>query len=219
MTDEYEKKTISLYCKDELPTWSEIYEEFWTKKLFTYDPGNLEHQEEDPYWKRPRRKLMLAWGCNQLNKIIFEDGLNIIPFINENFEGFSCEKVQFILAEDPYVSLPTIQDSVLCDIGPPKIYTCKLPSTDEHSIFMTKYPRIDIDTITKPVELVVILESSDECTMETDEDELLKIIEFVLGHVIAYFENGVGWKDNNGNVIPSDPVTRACEGVGYDPAL
>lgn len=189
---------LSKYCKEELPTWDEIYNEFWINKIFVYDPNDPEHQVEDPYWKRPRRKILLMLICNQLNKMMEEDDN---PRLN--------------IAERTFFMLHHGDGPITIPLNTPSIYTCKLPSTGRHSIFITNnHPRIDIDDLTEKLQLVEInMNLFDACLSIYD------MISLIIIDIIHYFENGVGWKDDDGALIPTEPMSHRCQGVGVDPAL
>jgi len=215
----YDKKfTVSLYCKDELPTWAELYNDFWMKKTFNYDSKNIEHQTLDQYWKIPYRKILLAQICNQLNKMIFEDDVDVISFLNTTFK-LGCTDFRYLLMKKD--SDITGIDKTLMFAGlPPQVYTCKIPSTGNHSIFITnKHPRIDIDDLDDQFQLVGIVDNDLRSIKPDNKDIFMSTIEFIILEAIKYFEDGIGWKDGEGNIIPSDPLTNRCAGVGIDPAL
>lgn len=216
------KYEISIYDKECLPTWDEIYNKFYKNQIFKYDPDNQEHQIlQDVYWKRPSRKLLLAWTCNQLNKMIFEDGIDVVEFINNKY-GVSFDKLHFIIIEDSLIKEGAILPECIVDLidlkGPPKIYSCKIPSTNQYSVFQTKHPQINIDDLIGHVRIVAAASTDVGISIPT-YDELLDIINFILKDIINYFENGIGWKDKEGNMMPVDQPSRNCEGAGFDPAL
>ena len=205
----------SVYCKDELPTWDELYNEFCLPKAFRYDPDDETHQILDPYWKVPRRKVLLAFCCNQLNKIIFEGGLSLE----------AGAKTQFILMgpgehyQGNYISLDPNNKK------PPPIYRFLIPSTKKESIFiLNDHPRIKMEKFTGTIELVIFHNLSDDSDtppqiiLSTDARFSI-MFSYVLKDVITYFENGVGWKDHDGKIIPSESSNPGCIGVGVDPAL
>ena len=68
------KYDLSVYAKEELPTWSEVYNEFYKQKMFSYSITDPSQQTIDPYWKIPHMKYIIMTVCNQFNKMIFEDG-------------------------------------------------------------------------------------------------------------------------------------------------
>ena len=206
----------SLYSKDELPTWHEIYHDFYKKKLTIYDPRSKQN-EIDPYWKLPKFKVLLSFICNQLNKMMFEDKKGPDEFLDGTLKW---ENLYFILIENPALIKETIYASYGNDDGPPKIYTIPIPSTNQQSIFVTRYPRIDINTLTGRIELVAVLTNLQEEIKPIDQDTFWKLIEYILHDVISYFEPTIGWKDDQGNIISSkQPEYSKCEKAGYDPAL
>ena len=147
---------LSLYCKDELPTWEELYN-FYLKGIYDYDYSR--DTEIDPYWKRPAQLMQLMWFCNQLNKFCLEGDFDF--------------KVQFTLGnESP---------------NNPSIYTCKIPSTNQYSIFITnRHPRADIDNYLVGAALTM----HGKGTMD-------EIIPQILKEVIEYYKEPIGWKGKN----------------------
>lgn len=63
----------SVFAKEELPTWAEIYE-CYSKQIDFYGPRLLGHNTPDPYWRFSRRQYLIATLTNQLNKMLYEDG-------------------------------------------------------------------------------------------------------------------------------------------------
>ena len=222
--DAGEKKyVVSIYDKDCLPTWDELYNQFYKKRLFDYDPYNDSHNSKcDHYWKRPARKMLLAWACNQLNKMVFEDGVDIAKALRTKY-GLPFEKVHFVLVNKSTISKErqTLEGQVIDLIQlkeAPPIYSCEIPSTSQPSIFESSHPHIDIDSLGEHIQLVAVA-STDEALSVPTSEELYDVIRFVLSGVINYFENGIGWKDKDGNILPSDQPSKKCEGAGFDPAL
>lgn len=78
------KYKASAYVKEELPTWSEVYEDFYLNKIFTYDGES----DMDLYWKIPHNKFLIAVVCNQFNKMLYEDNLKaeILEELNKVFK-------------------------------------------------------------------------------------------------------------------------------------
>ena len=217
------KYVVSIYDKDCLPTWEELYNQFYKKRMFNYEPHNRAHIfQNDHYWNRPIRKMLLAWGCNQLNKMIFEDGVDVAQFLRCKY-GSLFEKVHFILVNGTSIKEgEQILDDEIIDLTQlkcaPPIYSCKVPSTGEPSIFQSNHPHIDIDELNHPIQIVAVLSTDVGLSVSTSQ-ELEEVIRFVLKDVINYFENGIGWKDVEGNILPSDQPSKKCEGAGFDPAL
>ena len=238
--DGHPKYINSIYDKDCLPTWDEVYNGFWKPKAFTFDPEDQTHAKKDTYWLRPHRKLLLGWVCNQLNKIIFEDRacmkeINHIldykcmsPFthIVPNYNRFNY--VKFYLDKTSYAER-TMREIIDEEASPPPIYQCKLPKQNSYSIFKSAYPSIDIDTLDGVIGIYIHLintsgENSDNSvggmilSPVVNSPEYTEIIQVVISHIIRYFENGVGWKDKNGNLMDSKPMQPICQN-GHDPAL
>lgn len=172
------KYQVSMYAKEELPTWAEIYEEFYQKKSFVYDPKNKDHQELDLYWKIPKRKYILATVCNQFNKMIFEDGFkdDMIAMINKDIVSdccdirFSCEPIENfdpsgMHDDDIQTNYDTFVDSWKNAIDSqfvgrheaPPIYNIPLPSGEDNPFITSKHPRTNINTISTPLCLFPII--------------------------------------------------------------
>lgn len=62
--------TASLWSKDELPTWGEIWE-WWNSS----DRGDVytESGERDRYWNIDPKLYIIGMMCNQFNKMLLED--------------------------------------------------------------------------------------------------------------------------------------------------
>lgn len=231
----------SIYDKDCLPTWDEVYNGFWKSKAFTFDPNDPTHIVKDTYWLRPHRKLLLGWVCNQLNKIVSEDrgcmtGVNHVldhrymdPFTNIVLPQHHFNYAKFYIDSIP--SMRSITDIIGDDEPtPPAIYQCKLPKQNSYSIFKSDYPYIDIDTIDGEVGIYISLIDTKTCNGDIndaagmilspvkDSFEYTEIIAVMIQHIIDYFENGVGWKDSDGKLIDSLPTEQICQS-GHDPAL
>jgi hypothetical protein len=76
---------------------------------------------------------------------------------------------------------------------------------------------MDIDEFKGKIELVGVY-SEPEGAYQLPNDALLQFIGILMEPVVNYFEDGVGWKTPDGEIIPYEPVT-ICKGAGYDPAL
>lgn len=217
VTENMERKySISMYAKEELPTWGEVYEDFYLKKSFIYDPSNVEHQKLDLYWKIPRRKYLLAIVCNQFNKMLFENGIRkqLIEFLNENSIYCDIEDVRFTCdLNDNIDNIIDVQKDygkfIGTDIAPP-IYTFPLPSGLNNPFIISNHPRIDINTVDRGMIIVPIIKRScddnsiyiphpyDNLSMKDHE----MIIDFMIRPFKTYFEGiAVCWKDNDGNLI------------------
>ena len=249
---------LSVYDQHCLPTWDEMYNEFWKQQIFRYDPSFSDWVsgkdgelllKMDPYWNRHRDKMILAWACNQLNKMVFEDGVDVVKFVNEELSAslteyygkFTiCDEVRFGLlymgelselppgTTEALLKMESQEQAFETELGlrtkklPPRIYACKIPSTGQYSIFKTQHPSIDVDDLEGTVKLCITILRKEciEALLLFDIQRTIfsKIIRFVIKDIIEYFENGIGWKDKDGKVIPTEQVTH-CQGAGYDPAL
>lgn len=212
------KYHLSIYSKEELPTWSEVYEEFYLKNQFIYDPNGADALDLDLYWKIPKRKYLLAIVCNQFNKMLFEDGMRdkLLKFIRDNLRDdcvdvrFSCEPIDdYELPDDmnnvkeDYERFVTswkkaIDDKFVGRTMAPPIYTFPLPTGVDNPFVISKHPRIDINTINTKMCIVPILKFSNPGNdysiaaplpyEEWNEDCYNKIIKFMMESFIDYFE-------------------------------
>jgi hypothetical protein len=129
--------------------------------------------------------------CNQLNKLIHEDKVDISSYLRIN-DLSNVKDIIFYLFDggrsigDDYSQFP--------------IYTWKLPSTGAHSIFITnEYPRVDIEELYDTINLQTKYIFQDNST--AFKEISFQLIEILLKDVITYFEDEPGWKDDNGNII------------------
>lgn len=241
------KYKVSIYAKEELPTWAEVYEEFYLKKQFLYDPNDPDHQHRDLYWPIQNKKYILATVCNQFNKMIFEDGLktDLLKFINDNIgkncvdTRFTCEILNRDCTDVRFTCEPinstyewkcvVNNKFVGINIAPP-IYTIPFPNGKSNPFITSNHPRIDITENERPLCLFPIIKfdvNASNCNLynpipydDYSSDDYNAIIEFMITQYKEYFEGeGIGWKDSDGKVIESDPMKRSCDGAGYDPAL
>lgn len=181
----------SIYCKEELPTWSEVYEEFWTGRIFSYSPDISEHQTLDSYWQIPRRKVILATVCNQFNKMIIEDGYKeeITKFISDIIN----KNVNNILFN---IQLPNYLPSI-------PIYNFPLPTGKPNPFQISKNFRIDISKNNKPLQIspFIVYSLPDEPPYidrtgfyefepcgEDQQCTWYKILEFMIKPYKEYFE-------------------------------
>jgi len=84
---------ISDYSKNELPTWNEVYNEFYQEGPITSSPSS-EKDPIDVYYKIPRSHVLMGMICNQFNKMIEEDGYReqVLDILRESMVGelFNC---------------------------------------------------------------------------------------------------------------------------------
>lgn len=222
-----EKKYIpSKYAKEELPTWNEIYNEFFKEKAHFYDPTDESHQVEDLYWKVPHRKILLGWICNQFNKMLFEDNAKkpLLEWININMKDhfpLGVKDIHFILFSnnnDGYSDCTCTYDDL------PVIYTCEIPSTGKRSIFASNLPSKNIKDFAGSVQLRINLEYNDGATQgiisdNTDNNIFWVIVANLIKDIIVYFEGDfVGWKDDNGKpLVGTGPEIKP--GCGYQSGM
>ena len=160
------KYRLSMYAKEELPTWSEVYDEFYMNQYYddrTYYTDEM-LTKIDPYWKIERYKVLLATVCNQFNKMIFEDGYKSIlqkAFEQERYyedeAGRSVELVDIIFTCDPYTGREGNPRYDTLNVAPP-IYTIPLPTGKPNPFIIGKHPRSDITKFTDPLEFRAIID-------------------------------------------------------------
>lgn len=260
------KYKVSLYAKEELPTWGEVYEWLKTKGSLIYVPSDVETHGIDPYWKVPSLKYKLAIICNQFNKMIFEDGMlpELLDSLHNAELGGIITDVRFVIeplnkimlkhvklagnfsdAYNEYFNEMIHRFSVGDVNTPPPIYTVPLPTRENNPFITNDFPRTNINDLNDfPLMIMPILNTI--VTMNdgnifhhvyvpdpiiqlqiNDDNESRSFTNEIYTHIIAvmsrkfrdYFENGVGWKDENGELIEKESDKPLCQGVGADPAL
>ena len=161
------KYKISMYAKEELPTWSEVYDEFYTDKYYEdrgVDPEDPRWTEMDPYWKIEHYKFILAAVCNQFNKMLFEDGY--IATLKEELvkNGWfvddktgECTIVDLIFTCDPYTGEEGNPRYTTLNCTPP-IYTIPLPTGKPNPFITNGHVRSDITKFTEPMVFRVIVD-------------------------------------------------------------
>lgn len=257
-----EKKYVeSRYLHDELPTWNEVYNEFWLNKAFSYNEER-DSERKDPYLNIPYRKYLLMMMCNQLNKNLYEDNCmdKFIEFLNQNLNidetNFTYHKnAKFMLLINYHAGkmlidkgknidgVPNQIKDVINTIHPSKIVirggealldeypiiystykNSNNPFRDMESVKSTKRIYLEDLTMSQDIHLVLYISikndnNEDLGYMIYDKDFMEKAIGFMMKPYIEYFEGpGIGWKDENGNVIDSDK-SHNCIGSGFDAAL
>lgn len=194
---------LSIYTKEELPTWNEVYQEFYEKFGATfYDPGNPYHVEPDHYWKIPRYKYLLAIVCNQFNKMIWEDGYKdpLMDFVMREVDT-DAYHMRFFLGDFKCINE---NKRMVWKIHPmdkePMIYTFPFPNGQPNPFIIDK--DIKRCTITEMfsdnefLHLVPVVYFNDGIVALDDESEVSKsIIEFMMKPFASYFEDGIGWKE------------------------
>lgn len=225
--DDKEKDVLeyrpSIYTKEELPTWSEVYEEFYLNNQFMYDSNNINDQIEDNYWKIPHKKYLIAIVCNQFNKMLYEDML--MPQITEKISkaiNIPVKSLQFVFGQidKPQHIHEISTEEFFKDIY--EIYTIPLPTGKENPFILSQYNRIDVSKMDGNLFLFPILD------MSIDDDKRIsspylynvifhKVIEVMIEMYKEYFEGeNIGWKDSDGKLIEGDPSCHTCTGAGYN---
>lgn len=206
----------SAYTKEELPTWNELYNEFYKNQYYVYAHLDRDHLKRDPYWKIPHMKYLLAVVCNQLNKMLFEDGMekDVVEYANI-LMGPGIEYIAFYIELDDHTAPSWMIGS---DVIPP-IYTIPFPNGEPNPFAISNVERINIAEIKgHDMYLMPKIGFSDVSSMAPiDLEKFNKILDFMMKNVKKYFEGeGVGWKDDEGHLIDVDPTKPSN---GTDPAL
>lgn len=223
-----EKKYIpSKYAKEELPTWNEIYNEFYKERVHFYNPADESHQVEDLYWKVPHRKILLGWICNQFNKMIFEDNAksSILEWINTNLSNhfpIGVRDIHFVLFGN---DITGVYEECPCSyINLPIIYTCEIPSTGKRSIFASDSPSKNIKEFPSSIQLAINLEYNNSTIQRIISDNMednifWNVIRILIKDIIVYFEGDfVGWKDDNGKPLVGTE-SEIKPGCGYQSGM
>lgn len=241
------------FVKEDLPTWNEVYYDYYKKQNRIYEPDNeLMNIHMDKYWGIARRKYLIATVANQFNRDLYVNGqfeklvkILEVTSINEQRKPigiiFGCE-------DQPVLSIDNITgyeeklssfnewrskyiDGVIEDnhVAKIPIYTLTLPDKKPNPFILPNdhNRRIMVDDITSKMHVYPILfyNSEDKISFEIPDAETGTyykynyIIEIMMAKYKEYFENGVGWKDENGELIDKLPNETNCVGSGADPAL
>lgn len=221
-----DKYLVSDYTISELPTWAEIYDEFYKNELYNIEKYVAFPDTQDLYWKIPHKKFLMIVVCNQLNKMLKEDEYEskLIELIKDECGIDSYEHVSFSL-------LPTNDYDIVTE---PPIYTVVHP-TGKKDIFITNMrTRINSDELPNKLTLsinlaytnnvggkeVLRLAMDEAMSHEWEYSLYMMIMEYMMKNIVNYFEGeSIGWKDDNGHIIESESDPRGCVGAGYDPAL
>lgn len=221
----------SIYTKEELPTWSEVYEEFYLKKYYdkTVIKKNRKLFEEiDIYWKIPHYNFLLATVCNQFNKSLFEDE-SLPQVIKELLSTKRFEEIDNII-DIKFVCHPIddtqkmIEETYLGLCCAPPIYTIPLPNGNENP-FISDYTRINIKDIQEELEFHILIycRIEDNFTaydIDVESDLFNEVMDVMISKYCEYFEGDdiPGWKNQHRKVDKSTYTHERCL-AGYDPAL
>jgi len=216
----------SIYTKEELPTWSEVYEEFYLNKIYSYDPNNPDDQVEDTYWKIPHKKYLIATICNQFNKMLYEDGLmnQVCSELSKEI-NYEVKALQFICGD--FYKSEIVYDAKIFNTFFDKIYeiyTIPLPTGKQNPFIISDYNRINITETNEEIYCIfpIIKFTHNDSTalhlldLYIDNKLFHTVIEIMIKLFKDYFSGDIGWKDNNGELIEGDPGYRQCFGAGYN---
>lgn len=190
----------SLYSKDELPVFSEIYY-YYLKGKYYYDKSTS--TKMDPYWNIPVDKYLLMNVCNQLNKMIFEDCYKekiIGKFTNINDIRF------IIVGSDVDPSEFSTKYNAGSDVPPP-IYTIQLPTGLKNPFIVIDHPRISNDELNEDHYMMKIMINGIRLISFTDND-FSSIMEIMMEKYIEYYKK----LEEDGTSSTNRCIT------GYDPA-
>lgn len=209
---------VSIYTKEELPTWNEMYNEFYKGEVIFYDPNDPNHQIADLYWKIPHRKYLVSVICNQFNKMIFEDGFKdrLFEMVGNQIHAKICD-IRFIcdgksiltkpdLYYDEYIEKLVSVYNVNNDEVAPPIYTIPMPNGQPNPFIVFNNKRVNINEIHEKLELYPVISFIPNVKLtELDKTKhdisyiinngcddrsslYWKIIDFMMKPIIEYFE-------------------------------
>lgn len=239
--DEYK---VSLYAKEELPTWDEMYSDFYKKEIFGY---NEDDTELDPYWKIKRKMVQISMFCNQLNKMVFEDKMlgeidpkmRDIRFIIYGYQ-IDVKSNNWFNPYKSHIEMEKWTDKHFCGKStPPPIYAIHNPNGKENPFITNDHPRIylqdeDINGIGSQIEFVTSHTIGGTLYVESiplslyknryhpDKDigridkEISHYLDILMKPIIEYFEGGdkPGWKDEESKLFTKNLIRLV-----NDPAL
>lgn len=241
------------FVKEDLPTWNEVYYEYYKKHTRVYEPNNeLMNLKMDKYWGIPRRKFIIATVTNQFNKDLYTDGmLEKLTYMLEHTTINEMRKlvgIVFACEDAPTLAVDTVygyseklteynawRDKYITDcfifnhICRIPIYTLTMPDKKPNPFILPNEhnKRIMVDDITSNMHIYPILFYDTESGVkfeipDADAGTFIKynyIMEIMMSKYKEYFENGVGWKDEDGKLVDKLPNETNCVGSGVDPAL
>jgi hypothetical protein len=204
-----------IYLKEDLPTWDEIYNEFYLKKSSMYKPGI--QQKMDLYWKIPRKLYVLSTVCNQLNKMLsdidYNQYLNLIRELSDIVKSeYTITDIHFTLVysrskSDSMLLFPISQIKVGKD-EVPAVFTIDMPDGKENIFAPTRKYFHDNERlisvnkyINHELELGILIGMEQFqnywcINSSTEKEKFWDIIRLILRDVIVYFSGDKpGWKD------------------------
>lgn len=208
MADNYK---LSMFVKEELPTWAELHE--WYQYYQSHDKGGGHYKPGDEgeierYWRIPRSLYLLALVCNQMNKMLIEDGYLDVIKKTLSDQKILIDKIFFLLTKNGDVS-----DNSPC------IYTFQDPN--DNPFILNKDIRFMVSP-DKEYQLTIVVDEGYmvDRGMNTGKMSLIKDLTFetLFKDVEEYFKEPIGWKDENGNLLSDMSKSSKCDS-GIDPAL
>lgn len=199
---------VPTFNHEDLPTWDEIYQVIKNKE-YVYDLTNpIDEPNLDPRYKVPTIWKNMVLFVNQINYMYHHDKtkypLKDSEYIIESADGNHIHYEVFALLVNNVVN-PGAGNRRLAEshsyTGPFKM--------NDFNIF---HPRISISLVNAGAAKTEFI------TYHSNPEEFERIIHYIFAEVIDYFENGIGWKDENGRLIESDKSPVTCNS-GVDPAL
>lgn len=236
--------TPSAYTNSELPTWNEVYNDYYRNIYLTgdhcYIPGDYRYDDNlDKYWRIPRKKVILALIANQFNKMIHEDGYAdvLYPIIGEQCfpslgriitddNGTHADFSNIVKNVHITLDIPSRMGydvvEAMYDDDPPVIYTLTHPSGKQDPFITNNRRRLSVVSICKPMAITVAVMTDSTAKTIRVEDSVVynAIIECMMRPYIEYFEGAdiPGWKDGEGKLIEGKQSAVGCT-TGFDPAL
>ena len=208
----------SMYVKEELPTWSEVYDEFYMNKMFQFNP-TTDADDIDPFWQIPKKKYIMAIVSNQFNHMIYETELvkrDLLKMVQREFKNrqYHVDAISFTCEPDSHD--PAYYNKMAIGIkGNPLIYTINHPqgtknpfiTNDMNRIILNDYYPNNVLLFTVVINATNTINGEHIVFMinhDSDPDIFHMIIEYMIAPYKEYFEGeAVGWKDENGHVITS----------------
>ena len=201
---------VPTFNHEDLPTWDEIYQVIKNKE-YVYDLTNpIDESNLDPRYKVPTIWKNMVLFVNQINYMYHHDKTKYPPKDSDSICIIESDNGEPIRHE---VFALLVNNVVNHGAGNRRLseshsYTGPF-KVDDFNIF---HPAITIS-------LAVNAGAGTEfITYRSNPEEFERIIHYIFAEVIDYFENGIGWKDENGRLIESDKSPVTCNS-GVDPAL
>ena len=224
-----DKYKPSVYTNEDLPTWNEFFNDWWEAKIFSTDDSNLGF--DTYYTKILRSKVLMAYACNQLNKMLYEDGILKTKFHPNLYLYFTLSgsvltgidtgfgQIEEIGQKDfPIYTIPNPNGTPNPFSDLSKGIRRKDITTGEFFEFcgMVATLRIPVTRETANIHHIPLYGNYKHKL----KNVVLNSVRDMLTDVQKYFEGTPGWKDKDGNLIESavDDKKLSCPS-GFDPAL